>query len=197
MKISWVLAALLALVVLISIFTYNGMVSRQQQVVASWAQVENVYQRRADLIPNLVSVVKGYAAFEKSTLTQVVQARAAALQAQQSVPANSLPTGSQLKQIDAAQQTLGSALGRLLVIVERYPELKASQNFLALQVELAGTENRVSVERYRFNEQAQAYNAYILSFPQNMMAKMFGFKPVDYFTTKPNAQDAPKVDFSN
>lgn len=196
MRISWIISALIVFVIIMSVVTYNGIVRRQQQVLASWAQVENVYQRRADLIPNLVATVKGYAAFEKSTLTQVVNARSAALQAQQTVPKDTLPTNSQLQQIDATQKSLNSALGRLLVIVERYPELKASQNFLALQVELAGSENRVAVERRRFNEQARVYNAYILSFPQNLMANMFGFKPTSYFAAHPNAEEAPQVDFS-
>lgn len=180
------------LIILYSISVYNTMVSSQQNVQSSWAQVQNVYQRRADLIPNLVSTVKAYAKHERTTLEDVVKARSAAV----SVPPITLPQDpAQIAQIEKAQQGLGQALSRLMVVVERYPDLKASQNFMALQVELAGTENRIAVERRRFNIAAQNYNAYILRFPQNILASRFGFKPVAYFQAEPAAQTVPKVNF--
>jgi LemA protein len=183
---------LIALIIFYSISTYNTMISSQQNVQSSWAQVQNVYQRRADLIPNLVSTVKAYAKHERSTLEDVVKARSAAV----SVPAVSLPQDpAQIAQLEKAQQSLSQALSRLMVVVERYPDLKASQNFMALQVELAGTENRIAVERRRFNEAAQQYNAYILRFPQNLIASRFQFKPVAYFQADPTAQTVPKVNF--
>lgn len=196
MRFGLIILAIIAALAIFGVTSYNGMVTRQQAVQTAWAQVENVYQRRADLIPNLVSTVKGYAAFEKSTLTQVIQARAGAVQTQQSIPNNAVPTQAQIQQMDAAQSGLGAALGRLMVVVERYPDLKASQNFLALQAELAGTENRIAVERRRFNEVAQNYNTSILTFPQNFFARIFGFNPTGYFASKAGAEVAPKVDFS-
>lgn len=171
------------------------MVTKQQGVKTAWSQVENVYQRRADLIPNLVNTVKGYAAHEKQTLTTVIDARAKALQTQQTFQLNTVPTAEQVQQMEAAQQTLGAALGRLLMVVERYPDLKANQNFLALQAELAGTENRIAVERRRFNISAQEYNTYILQFPHNLMGRLFGFPATAYFTAKPNADIPPSVEF--
>lgn len=176
---------------------YNAMVGQHQAVKTSWSQVENAWQRRADLIPNLVKTVKAYSVHEKETLIQVVKARAAAIQTQQTTPSDSLPTPSQLQQIETAQQALSSSLGKLLVVVEKYPDLKASQNFLALQAELAGTENRIAVERRRFNLVAQSYNTYILRFPHNLVARLFHFKPEAYFTAKPEAEKVPEVDFSN
>ncbi|MCD6201486.1 MAG: LemA family protein [Bacteroidales bacterium] len=171
---------------------YNKMVSLDEAVKSQWAQVENVYQRRADLIPNLVSTVKGYADFEKSTLTQVIEARAKATSVQ--IDANKLDPQS-LQKFQAAQDQLSSALSRLMVVVERYPELKANQNFLELQAQLEGTENRIAVERRKFNEVTQQYNTYIRKFPQLLFAKMFGFKEKGYFKAEEKAKEVPKVQF--
>ena len=151
---------------------YNGMVSKEEQVTSAWSQVENVYQRRADLIPNLVATVKGYAAHEKETLEGVINARSKATQT--TVDPTKMNEES-IKKFQAAQGELSSALGRLMVIVERYPDLKANQNFLELQAQLEGTENRITVERQKFNEIAQGYNTYIRQFPKNIIAGMFGF----------------------
>lgn len=170
---------------------YNRLVNQSQQVQASWAQVQNVYQRRLDLIPNLVSTVKGYTKHENETLVAVTKARAAIA----GVSPSNVPDAQKLAQIDQTQTALNSALGRLLVVVERYPDLKASQNYLALQVELAGTENRIAVERQRFNETAQLYNVSLQQFPTNIVARMFGFQPTAYFQAQPAAQEAPKVNF--
>lgn len=173
---------------------YNALISYSQQVQSNWAQVQNVYQRRADLIPNLVATVKGYAAHEKQTLEGVIKARATATQVTANV---NLSDAAQFKQLEQAQQSLSSALSRLLLVVERYPDLKANQNFLALQAELAGTENRIVVERRRFNIGAQAYNIYLQRFPHNIIASWFAFKPMAYFTAETNAQSAPRVDFGS
>lgn len=189
------IAAILLLSVLYFVGIYNSMVSKYQGVETSWSQVENTYQRRADLIPNLVKTVKAYSVHERETLLEVVKARSAAVNSQQSIPGNTLPSPEQLQQIEAAQQSLGASLGKLLVVVEKYPDLKASQNFLALQAELAGTENRIAVERRRFNLAAQTYNTYILQFPRNLMARHFNFKPAAYFSAKPQADKVPEVDF--
>jgi LemA protein len=157
---------------------------------AQWSQVENVYQRRADLIPNLVNTVKGYADFEKETLTQVIEARAKAT----SVNINPQNLDAQsLKNFQDAQSGLTSALSRLMVVVEKYPELKANQNFLDLQAQLEGTENRITVERQKFNEAAQAYNVNIRKFPRNIFAGMFGFEKKAYFEAEQGAEKAPEV----
>jgi LemA protein len=190
-----IFAAIIVLSAVYLIGIYNVMVSRYQGVKAAWSQVENTYQRRADLIPNLVKTVKGYAVHEKETLIQVVKARTTAMQTQQAVNPAALPTATQLQQIESNQQALSASLGRLFVVVERYPDLKASQNFLALQAELAGTENRIAVERRRFNLAAQSYNTTILQFPQHLLANYFNFEPAAYFSAKPNADVAPQVDF--
>ncbi len=171
---------------------YNKMVSLDEAVKSQWAQVENVYQRRSDLIPNLVNTVKGYANFEKSTLTQVIEARAKATSVQ--INANNLDPQS-LQKFQAAQDQLGSALSRLMVVVERYPDLKANQNFLELQAQLEGTENRIAVERRKFNEKTQQYNTYIRRFPQLIFAKPFGFKEKGYFKAEKKAKKVPKVSF--
>jgi len=171
---------------------YNTMVEKQEAVVAQWAQVENVYQRRADLIPNLVSTVKGYADFEQETLTAVIDARAKATGI--TVDPTNLDASS-IKQFQAAQDGLSSALSRLMVVVERYPDLKANQNFLELQAQLEGTENRISVERKKFNETAQDYNTYIRKFPNNLIAGMFDFEKKEYFEADAGAEKAPKVEF--
>lgn len=188
--------AILFIIIIIAawvIGSYNGMVSATQDVNNQWSQVQNVYQRRADLIPNLVATVKGYAAHEKSTLTDVVKARSSALA--QQVNVNGIPSQEQLNKFANAQSSLGSALGRLMVVVERYPDLKANQNFLALQNELAGTENRITVERQRFNDAVKNYNIRIQRFPGNLMARSFGFTAKAYFKANAQAENVPHVTF--
>ena len=171
---------------------YNTMVEKQEAVTAQWSQVENVYQRRADLIPNLVSTVKGYAAHEQETLTGVVEARAKATSV--NIDPSKLDASS-IQKFQAAQDGLSSALSKLMVVVERYPDLKANQNFLELQSQLEGTENRIAVERKKFNETAQAYNTYIRKFPNNFDAGWFDFEKKDYFEATKGAEEAPKVEF--
>jgi len=174
--------------------SYNRLVRLQQQVDKQWAQVQNVYQRRADLVPNLVSTVSGAANFEKSTLTEITAARASVGQVK--LDPNSAPTDpAKLAEFDKAQSQLSGALSRLLVVAERYPELKATQNFSDLQAQLEGTENRISVERRSFNETVQAYNTAIKSFPANFYAGIFGFKERPYFSATPGAETPPKVQF--
>src|SRR5437870_4621565 len=170
--------------------SYNRLVGLQQKVDQSWAQVQNVYQRRTDLIPNLVNTVQGAANFEKSTLTEITNARASVGQVR--IDPNKAPTDpAQLEQFQAAQTQLGNALSRLLVVVERYPELRANQNFLSLQAQLEGTENRISVERNNFNGAVQAYNTAVRSFPTNLIAGMFGFVSRPFFNAQPGAEKAP------
>lgn len=171
---------------------YNTMVTKDETVEAQWANVENAYQRRADLIPNLVNTVKGAANFEKETLTQVIEARAKATSVNIS-PDNLTPEN--IQRFQQAQGELSGALSRLLVSVERYPELKANQNFLELQAQLEGTENRISVERRKFNEAVQDYNTTVRSFPNNIMAGMFGFERKGHFQADPGADKAPTVQF--
>lgn len=170
--------------------SYNGMVQRHEQVMAQLGNVENQYQRRSDLIPNLVNTVKGYASHERSTLEQVVEARAKATQTR--IDVNDAASLSRFAQ---TQGELGSALSRLMAISESYPDLKASQNFRDLQTQLEGTENRIAVERRKYNEEARAYNAHIKMFPRNLLAGMFGFAPVSYFQAEEGAQKAPRVAF--
>jgi len=179
----------------------NNLVGLNQGVDAQWAQVENVYQRRFDLIPNLVRTVQGAANFEKSTLQAVVEARSRVgqVQAPSGPPgtAASVPNDpQQFQQFEQAQAGLTSALSRLLVVVEKYPDLKSNQNFLELQSELEGTENRIAVERKRFNEVAQQYNTAVLRFPANLVASMSGFKPKAYFKGVAGSAQAPEVNFS-
>ncbi|WP_207429691.1 LemA family protein [Pedobacter sp. SYSU D00535] len=171
---------------------YNTMVQLDEQVQSQWAQVQNVYQRRADLIPNLVNTVKGAANFEKETLTQVIEARAKATSIQ--VDPNKL-TPENIQKFQQAQGELSTALGRLMVVTENYPQLRANQNFLELQAQLEGTENRITVERQKFNEVTQQYNSKIRSFPNNLMAGIFGFERKGYFEAQAGAQNAPKVEF--
>ena len=171
---------------------YNKMVVADENVQAAWSQVENVYQRRADLVPNLVATVKGYAAHESSTLENVVAARAKATQL--TVDPSDL-TEEALAQFNQAQGELSSALGRLLLIQENYPDLKASQQFIELQAQLEGTENRISTERMKFNETAKAYNTLIRKFPDNILASAFGFEKKAYFEAQAGAETAPKVEF--
>jgi LemA protein len=176
-----------------AIGSYNALVRLGQGVDAQWAQVENQYQRRADLIPNLVATVSGAADFEKSTLEEVVKARASVGQ----VNVGNLPNDpAAFARFQAAQDSLSGALSRLMVVVERYPELKANQNFRDLQVALEGTENRVSVERNRYNEAAQAYNTARLRFPTMIFARMFGMGEKAYFKAAPGSERAPSVNFN-
>jgi len=172
--------------------TYNTMVQNSEQVDAQWAQVENVYQRRADLIPNLVNTVKGFAAQEQEVLIGVVEARAKATSV--NLNAENL-TEANMQAFQQAQDGLSSALSRLMVVVERYPDLKSNQNFLELQSQLEGTENRITVERMKFNETTRTYNTFIKSFPQTLFAGMFGFQEKPYFAAVQGAETAPKVEF--
>lgn len=172
--------------------SYNAMVKMDEGVSGAWSQVENVYQRRADLIPNLVATVKGYASHEQETLEGVINARSKATQL--TVNADDL-TPETLAKYQKAQGELGSALGKLLAITENYPDLKANQNFLELQSQLEGTENRIAVERQKFNSAAQNYNTSIRQFPRNMLAGMFGFEKKPYFESDEGAKTAPKVEF--
>ncbi|MFQ6114745.1 MAG: LemA family protein [bacterium] len=194
----------IALVLVILVFmtysfikgTYNSLVALDEGINGSWAQVQNVYQRRADLIPNLVETVKGYASHERETLEAVIQARANATRPQ--INAREILQNPQMfQQFEQAQNQLGAALGRLMVVVERYPDLKANVNFIRLQDELAGTENRIAVERRRFNEAVRGYNQRIRTFPTIMFAGIFGFQQRPYFQASEAAQEAPQVDFSN
>ena len=196
MKRSYVVIIVIVAVVLVLFFwikgMYNSMVRTDETVSQAWAQVENVYQRRADLVPNLVATVKGYAEHESSTLEAVVEARAKATQA--TVDPSTL-SEEELARFMSAQNELGTAIGRLLVSVERYPDLKANQNFLELQAQLEGTENRISVERQKFNEAARNYNVTIRRFPNNIFAGMFGFEKKGYFEASEGAEQAPVVSF--
>lgn len=198
MKKIWIVLAVIAVVVLVIYSsvkgTYNTMVTMDEGVSASWAQVENVYQRRADLIPNLVNTVKGYAAHEQQTLEGVIEARSKATAV--NVNADNLSAES-LQKFQQAQDGLSSALSRLMVVVERYPDLKANQNFMDLQAQLEGTENRITVERRKFNESAQSFNTYIRKFPKNIYAGIFGFEKKAYFSAEAGAEKAPVVDFGN
>ena len=177
----------------------NNLVGLEESVNQQWAQVESQYQRRYDLIPNLVRSVQGAANFEKSTLEAVVNARARVGQVQtpSGAPGAANPTNdpNQLAQFEAAQGALSSALSRLLVVVERYPELKANQNFLELQSQLEGTENRIAVERQRYNDRARDFNTAVRRFPANLVANMSGFKQKAYFKGAPGSQQAPEVQF--
>ncbi len=172
--------------------SYNSMVTQDESVNAAWSQVENVYQRRADLIPNLVATVKGYASHEQETLEGVISARSKATQI--TVDAENL-TPEALEKYQKAQGELGSALGKLLSITENYPDLKANENFLSLQSQLEGTENRITVERQKYNEGARSYNTLIRTFPKTIIANMFGFDKKPYFEAQEGAETAPKVEF--
>lgn len=187
--IPWIIILILVIWVFSS---YNGLVGKAESAEAAWAQVENVYQRRADLIPNLVNTVKGAADFEKSTLNDVIEARAKATSINVD-PSNLTPES--IQKFQEAQAGLSSALSRLMVVVERYPELKATQNFSQLQAQLEGTENRISVERRRFNEVVQDYNTSIRTFPGVLIAGIFGFDRKGYFEAESDADEAPEVKF--
>src|ERR1035437_9296985 len=181
-------------IVLIAGGSYNRLVGLSQGVNRAWAQVQNVYQRRADLVPNLVATVAGAANFEKSTLTEITAARASVGQVK--LDSNSAPSDpAVLEQFQKTQGALSSALSRLLVVVERYPDLKATANFRDLQAQLEGTENRITVERQRFNEVVQSYNVATKEFPDVLLARMFGFQPKPYFAAKEGSETPPKVQF--
>lgn len=171
---------------------YNSMVEKREAVNSAWGNVESAYQRRADLVPNLVNTVKGAANFEQTTLTQVIEARSKATSIQ--LNADQL-TEENLAKFQEAQEGLKGALSRLLVTVEQYPELKATQAFMELQAQLEGTENRINTERNRFNDAVKDYNAYIAKFPQVFIAKMFGFTEKAYFKASPGSERAPQVKF--
>ena len=191
-----VIAGLLFLAIILGSFImqrYNAMYQSREQVNEAWAQVQNVYQRRMDLIPNLVETVKGVADFEKETYTAVSEARSKA--GQVTLGPEVLEDPAAFQRFQASQSELSSALSRLLVTVERYPELKANQSFLELQSQLEGTENRIAVERNRFNETARVYNTLIGQIPNNIVAGLAGFKPRPYFEAAPGAEQAPKVQF--
>lgn len=194
----WIIIGAIILVVILLFSsikgTYNTMVSKDEAVKSQWGTVESAYQRRMDLIPNLVNTVKGYADFEKTTLTQVIEARAKATQV--NIKPDNLNAES-MKQFQAAQGELSGALSRLLVTVEQYPNLKANENFLDLQKQLEGTENRIAVERRKFNEMVQDYNSFIRQFPKNIWASLFGFEKKAYFEAEEGAEKAPKVNFGN
>ena len=174
--------------------TYNSMVKMEESVKAKWSQVENQYQRRYDLIPNLVNTVKGYAKHEQETFQMVTEARAKA-GGTFNISEEVLNDPAMFQKFQQAQSTLGGAMQRLMVVMEKYPELKANENFMALQDQLEGTENRIAVERKRFNESAQALNSYIKQFPRVILANMFGFKEKPYFKSTAGAEQAPNVEF--
>jgi LemA protein len=196
MKRSWIIIGVIIVVIVViySMFkgTYNNMVTMSESVDAQWSQVENVYQRRADLIPNLVNTVKGYAKHERETLEGVIEARSKATSV--NVDASNLNEQS-LQAFQKAQAGLSSALSKLMLVVERYPDLKANQNFLDLQAQLEGTENRIAVERKKYNEVVREYNTFIKKFPNNMFAGMFGFDKKPYFKAETGAEKAPEVQF--
>ncbi|MHA6279506.1 LemA family protein [Salinimicrobium sp. CAU 1759] len=187
-----IIGAILLGIYLLFVGKYNNAVVKQENAETAWSQVESAYQRRSDLIPNLVNTVRGAADFERGTLTDVIEARAQATSV--NVDADNL-TQEQLQQFQQAQGQVSSALSRLLVTVERYPELKATQNFQQLQSQLEGTENRINVERNRFNEQVREYNTYIRKFPNNVIVGMYGFDEMPLFESDPGAETAPDVEF--
>src|SRR5215470_9470941 len=191
-----ILVFIVIIVALALMGSYNRLVKSQQGVDSQWAQVQNVYQRRSDLIPNLVNTVQGAATFEKSTLTDITNARASVGRVQ--LDPNKAPTDAkQLEEFQKAQGQLSNALSRLLVVSENYPQLRATEGFRNLQAQLEGTENRISVERNNFNAAVQDYNTALSTFPTNMLNKMFGFQPKPFFTAQAGAEKAPTVNFGN
>ena len=191
-KSTIIVIALVAIVAIWAVSGYNNLVKLDESVSTAWSNVENQYQRRADLIPNLVNTVKGYAAHEKETLEAVMSARSKATQ--MTVNAENL-TPEKLQEYQKAQGEIGAALGRLLAITEAYPDLKANENFKELQAQLEGTENRISVERRNFNEVARSYNTAVRTFPKTIIASMFGFDKRPYFEAEEGANKAPEVQF--
>lgn len=192
LSVTAIVLIVLAVIVVWGIGAYNSLVKNEEGVKSAWSQVENVYQRRADLIQNLVATVKGYATHESATLEGVVEARAKATQ--MTVNVDDL-SEEKIAEFQKAQGELGSALGRLMAITEAYPDLKANENFRDLQAQLEGTENRIAVERKAYNQVAQEYNTSIRVFPRNIIASVFGFKVKGYFEAEEGAQTAPKVEF--
>ncbi|WP_314970210.1 LemA family protein [Phocaeicola abscessus] len=192
MKKSIIIIVVLAAVVLWGVGQYNRLVTGQEAVSTAWSNVENQYQRRADLIPNLVNTVKGYAAHESETFETVVEARSKATAIK--IDADNL-TPERLKEFQNAQGAVGSALSRLIAISENYPELKANENFKELQAQLEGTENRIAVERRNFNQTAKTYNTHIRQFPRNLVAGLFGFRARPYFEATEGSESAPEVKF--
>jgi LemA protein len=194
MKKSWITIIVILVVLLIIYFSlkgmYNSLVTKDEAVIAQWSQVENVYQRRTDLIPNLVAIVKDYAEFEKETFTAVVEARAKATGI--NIDARNM-SAEQLQQFQQAQEGVSAALSRLLLVVERYPDLKANQNYLELQSQLEGTENRITVERMKFVEATRKYNTAIRTFPKNIFAAIFGFERKPNFQAAEGADQAPDL----
>ncbi|MBS1542867.1 MAG: LemA family protein [Bacteroidetes bacterium] len=188
----YIIWIVLGILVLMGFSSYNGLVSREEAVSKAWGNVESDYQRRADLIPNLVNTVKGYANFEKETLTKVMEARASATQVK--IDASNL-TPENVAAFQQAQAGLSSALGRLLAVAENYPDLKANQNFLGLQDELAGTENRINVSRQRFNDTVNEYNVSRRKFPNVLFSSLLGFKEKGYFKAEAGSEKAPEVKF--
>ena len=191
-KTLWIVLGIVAVVLIWGISAYNGLVSKEERVSSAWANVETVYQRRADLIPNLVNTVKGYATHESQTLMEVTEARA------KSTAISVDPSTATPEQMEAwmkAQSEVGSALGRLIAISENYPDLKANQNFLELQKQLEGTENRISTERRKYNEEVRSYNVKLRRFPTNIIASMFGFEKRVMFESQEGAEVAPVVEF--
>lgn len=191
-KSFWIGIAIVCLLGWYFVSSYNGMATSLKEVDAQWSEVENQYQRRSDLIPNLVNTVKGYAAHEKETLQGVIEARSKATSTQ--INAENL-TPESLEAMQTSQDQLSQALSRLLVVVERYPDLKADENFRQLQAQLEGTENRITVARRDFNEVAKSYNVKIVRFPKNVVAKMFRFSDVPFFKASEGASVAPVVEF--
>ena len=191
-KSLWIVLGIVAVVLIWGVSAYNGLVTKEERVSSAWANVETVYQRRADLIPNLVNTVKGYAAHESQTLMEVTEARA------KSTAISVDPSTATPEQMEAwmrAQSEVGSALGRLIAISENYPDLKANQNFLELQKQLEGTENRISTERRKYNEEVRNYNVKLRRFPTNIIAGMFGFEKRVMFESQEGAEVAPVVEF--
>jgi len=196
MKKKWIIIAVIVIIIIVIYSTfkgsYNNMVKYNESIESQWAQVENVYQRRADLIPNLVNTVKGYAEHEKQTLTDVISARAKATSV--NIDPSNL-TNASLQQFQQAQTGLSSALSKLMVVVEKYPDLKANQNFLELQSQLEGTENRIANERRKFNDDTKIFNVFIKKFPENIYASIFGFEEKPYFKAMEGSEKAPVVEF--
>lgn len=191
-KSTWIILGVVAVILVWAVSSYNGLVNKDVKVAEAWANVETVYQRRADLIPNLVNTVKGYAAHEQETLQAVTEARANATSINID-PATA--TAEDMERYMAAQQEVGSTLGRLIAIAENYPDLKANQNFLELQKQLEGTENRISTERRKYNEAVKEFNTSIRRFPTNLIAGMFGFEKQAMFEAQEGAEVAPQVEF--
>ena len=189
-KISIIIIVVVGLILLWGWTTYNGFVTKQENMTKAWSQVENVYQRRADLVPNLVALVKNYAEYEQGTLIDITEARAKA--AKSTVNTENFDE-NEFANFEAAQDELGNSLNRLLVTVENYPDLKANEEFLTLQAQLAGCENRILTERERFNETAKAYNQSVRKFPSSLIAKMFGFEKRPYFEAEDGAEKVPET----